>query len=200
MRPRRPVVLTPERRAFWRALNVGLMVAAWMAGECAEVHAESPEKPSEYQIKAAFLCKFGNFVQWPREALGGSSDSFVIAVAGDDRVTAEVSKASAGLQVEGRPIVVRMLRRGDPLAGIHLLFVPRSDDRHLHEWLTAARSLPVLTVTESDEGLALGSIINFVVADNKVRFDVAPPPSERAALKVDSRLLGVARKVVRATS
>jgi hypothetical protein len=200
MQPCRLAVLTPARRTFCRALNMGLMVAAWMAGDCAEVHAQSLEKPSEYQIKAAFLCKFGNFVQWPPESLGGSRDSFVIGMAGDDRVTEEVSKACAGLQVEGRPIVVRMLRRGDPIVGVHLLFVARSDDRHLREWLTAARPLPVLTVTESDEGLALGSIINFVVADNKVRFDVAPPPSDRTALKVDSRLLGVARKVVRTTS
>jgi hypothetical protein len=200
MRLGRLAVLTPGRRAFCRALNMGLMVAAWMASDCSEVHAQAPERPSEYQIKAAFLCKFGNFVQWPPESLGGSSDAFVIGVAGDDRVTEEVSKACAGLQVEGRPIVVRMLRRGDPIVGVHLLFVARSDDRYLREWLTAARPLPVLTVTESDAGLALGSIINFVVADNKVRFDVAPPPSDRTALKVDSRLLGVARKVVRATS
>jgi hypothetical protein len=200
MRPGRLVVLMPRRRAFCRALNAGLVVAAWMVADGAEVRAQSAEKPSEYQIKAAFLCKFGNFVQWPPEALGGRSDSFVIAVAGDERVTDEVAKASAGLRVEGRPIVVRMLRRGDPVVGVHLLYVARSDDRHLREWLAAARPLPVLTVTESDEGLALGSIINFVVADNKVRFDVAPPPSARAALKVDSRLLSVARRVVGPTS
>ena len=139
-------------------------------------------------------------MQWPPEALDRGGDSFVIAVAGDERVTEEVAKASAGLQVEGRQIVVRMLRRGDPIVGVHLLLVARSDDRNLREWLTAARPLPVLTVTESDQGLALGSIINFVVADNKVRFDVAPPPSDRAALKVDSRLLGVARKVVSPSS
>src|SRR3954452_24710881 len=103
MRPARLKALMQGRRAFWRALNVGLMVAAWMASDCGEVHAQSLEKPSEYQIKAAFLCKFGNFVQWPPESLGGSSNSFVIGVAGDDRVTEEVSRASAGLQVEGRP-------------------------------------------------------------------------------------------------
>ena len=197
---RRLAVLTPARRELWRALGAVLLVAAWTAGSCIEVSAQSPGKPAEYQIKAAFLCKFGNYVQWPPEVLGGGSDPFVIAVTGDDRITEEVSRASAGLLVEGRPIVVRTLRRGDPIAGVHLLFVARSDDRNLREWLTAARPLPVLTVTESDQGLALGSIINFVVADNKVRFDVAPPPSDRAALKVDSRLLGVARKVVSPTS
>jgi hypothetical protein len=39
-------------------------------------------------------------------------------------------------------------------------------------------------------------MINFVAVDDKVRFDVALPPAERGQLKISSRLLAVARKVV----
>jgi len=51
-------------------------------------------------------------------------------------------------------------------------------------------------VTESDDGLGAGGTINFVVVDNKVRFDVALAPAEAVSLKISSRLLAVARKVV----
>ena len=62
------------------------------------------------------------------------------------------------------------------------------------EWLAQA------VVTESAEAPALGSAINFVVEDDKVRFDVAPRAFEKANLKVSARLLTVARKVLPGSS
>ena len=191
-----PLVLAPRRRHWlWCALRFALL-GAWLASNCGNARAEADVRPSEYQIKAAFLCKFGNFVDWPPEVFAGIGAPFIIAVAGADDVTEEVMRAAAGLLIDGRPIVVRKLRRGDSIADVRILFVARSAESQLRDWLAIAKPLPVLTVTESDQGLALGSIVNFVVVDNKVRFDIAMPPSEPSAVRVNSRLLGVARKVV----
>jgi len=43
-------------------------------------------------------------------------------------------------------------------------------------------------------------MINFVVVEDTVRFDIAPPPSESGNLRISARLLGVARKVVSKSS
>ena len=51
--------------------------------------------------------------------------------------------------------------------------------------------MPTLVVSESDGALALGSAINFVVVDDKVRFDVALHSINRAGLKISARLLAV---------
>jgi hypothetical protein len=51
-------------------------------------------------------------------------------------------------------------------------------------------------VTESQDAFDLGSVINFVVMDDKVRFDVALGPAELGNLKVSARLLTVARKIL----
>jgi hypothetical protein len=51
-------------------------------------------------------------------------------------------------------------------------------------------------VTETEDGLARGSMINFITVEDKVRFDVALPPAERGQLRISSRLLAVARKVI----
>jgi hypothetical protein len=59
-----------------------------------------------------------------------------------------------------------------------------------------AQGQPVLIVTESENAISRGSMINFIAADNKVRFDVALPTAEREKLKISSRLLTVARRVV----
>src|SRR5712692_8428740 len=104
--------------------------------------------------------------------------------------------AQTDRRVQGRPVAVRRLRRGESLAGLHMLFVGRSETGRLGEVLAAARGHAVLTVTESEDAIASGSMINFVAVDDKVRFDVALPPAERGQLKISSRLLAVARKVV----
>ena len=190
-----PLALSQLRRGIARTLQLAVLLAL-MGSDYRHAQADTLPRLSEYQIKAAFLCKFGNFVQWPPHVFSDDRAPLIIAVAGTSDIADEVVRAASGVLASGRSIVVRVLHRGDSLSGVHVLFVARSADNELSDWLAAARLLPVLTVTESDQGLALGSIINFVMVDNKVRFDVAPPASERSAVRVDSRLLGVARKIV----
>ncbi|HEV7477551.1 MAG TPA: YfiR family protein, partial [Burkholderiales bacterium] len=90
----------------------------------------------------------------------------------------------------------RRLRRGEPFGRLHVLFVGQAEAARLPEILATAKGHGVLTVTETDNALAQGSMINFVAVEQKVRFDVALPPAERDKLKISARLLAVARKVV----
>ena len=62
--------------------------------------------------------------------------------------------------------------------------------------LSALHGQPVLTVTESPWAVPPESMINFVLVDDKVRFDIAPRVAESNKLKISARLLGVARSLV----
>jgi hypothetical protein len=55
----------------------------------------------------------------------------------------------------------------------------------------------VLTVTESDNGLQQGSVINFRLVEDRVRFEVSLPAAEKCGLKLSSRLLSVAYHVLK---
>jgi hypothetical protein len=50
----------------------------------------------------------------------------------------------------------------------------------------------VLLVSDVDGGLEEGSVINLVVVDNRVRFEVSLEAAERSQLKLSSRMLAVA--------
>ena len=52
-----------------------------------------------------------------------------------------------------------------------------------------------LTVTECDGGLRYGSVINFRIVDERVRFDVSLDAAEKKNVKLSSRLLTVANRV-----
>jgi len=153
---------------------------------------------AEIQIKAAFLYKFGGFVEWPAGAFAAADSPFTIGVLGGEPVAAELEQITTGRTVQERPVSVRRLRRGEALAGLHVLFVGRDEVARLPEILAAAKDQPLLVVTESDNALTRGSMINFVAADDKVRFDVAPAAA--GALRISSRLLAVARRVVQGSS
>jgi hypothetical protein len=92
---------------------------------------------------------------------------------------------------------VRHIERAAEAAdGPSIVFIARSHMARAGEVLAAVRDRPVLTVTESDHDLNPdAAIINFVVVEDKVRFDVSLSAAARAGLKISARLLTVARAV-----
>jgi hypothetical protein len=170
-----------------------LLVAVLLAAATALGQGDRAIEP---QVKAAFLYKFGSFVEWPAAAFGRADTSFSIGVLGADGVAAELERVAAGRSVQGRSITVQRLKRGDPFTGLHLLFVGQAEAGRLAEILGAAKGHPLLVVTETEDALTRGSMINFITVDDKVRFDVALPQAERGQLRISARLLGVARKVI----
>jgi hypothetical protein len=154
------------------------------------------DRALEPQIKAAFLYKFGGFIEWPTGAFARPDSTFSIGVVGAESVAAELERLVAGRTVQGRAIAVQRVKRGESLSGLHLLFIGQSEAARLPEVLAAAKGHALLIVTESEDALARGSMINFITVEDKVRFDVALPQAERGQLRISSRLLAVARKVI----
>jgi hypothetical protein len=176
---------------------LGLLLSACLVGES---RAQVGAAAFEYRIKAAFLCKFASYVEWPVQAFAQADSPVVVGVIGPDAVAAELTRTASALSVGGRSIVVRRVHRGQQVAGLHLLYIACSDSMQFADMLSALHGQPVLTVTESPWAVPPESMINFVVVDDKVRFDIAPRVAELNKLKISARLLGVARSLIGQTS
>ena len=179
-----------------QALRTSLMALLFGVTLTMTSKAESAAETLEYRVKAAFVCKFASYVEWPSQSFPHPEDPVVIGVIASDAVFEELSRTAGALSVEGRRLVVRKVTRSEPVVGAHLVYITRSGDDQLAETLAMLKGQPVLAVTESSRGPALGSMINFVVVDDKVRFDVSPQTAEASQLRISARLLGVARSVV----
>ncbi|HEX4986750.1 MAG TPA: YfiR family protein [Burkholderiales bacterium] len=153
--------------------------------------AEAPD--IEQRVKAAFLFKFGGYVEWPDGVFAGKDSPLVIGVAGADSMAEELTQLVAGRTMNGRSVTVRRIRAGEPVTNVHVLFVGRPEMARLGEFVAQAR--PVLTVTDTEKGFSQGSVINFVVADNRVRFEVSLDAARRNGLKIGAPLLSVAMRV-----
>jgi hypothetical protein len=190
----------PRRRAVVLRGAQMLLLAFLLLGEVRGQSSVLSDAPSaEARLKAAFVCKFGNYVEWP-DAAKRSDEPFVIGALASDSVVRELTRAAAGQVVNGRPIAVKRLLRGDSLEGLAVVYVGRTESERLAEVLVSARGRPILTVTESDAAGGDGGMVNFVVVEDRVRFDIALPAAERSSLKISGRLLALARKVTGAPS
>lgn len=160
------------------------------------VHAEEADAQAlVHQVKAAYLFKFGNYVEWPADAFPSGSSPVVIGVVGDDMIAEELARIALSRGMGKRAVSVKRLQLGDSASGIHMLFIGSSADQPISQWLAPLQGQPVLCVTEAPNGPPPGSVINFVLDDNRVRFDVSLPAAERKGLKLGASLLAVAREV-----
>jgi hypothetical protein len=147
------------------------------------------------EVKAAYLSKFVDYVDWPDAAFVGAAAPIVIGVVGADPVYAELVQVVAGRSSHGRPLAARRLAPGDAFDGVHLIYVGEAGILR-SAWLQPARERPMLIVTDGPQGLDAGAALNFVTVQNKMRFEASLRAVERAGLKVSSRLLALAQRVV----
>jgi hypothetical protein len=146
----------------------------------------------ENRIRAAFIFNVTLFVEWPANALTGST--FVIAVAGDDRLATALDEGVRGKRWRGRELNVKRLEPTEESCGCQLLFVSSSDGRRSSELLRAVNGKPVLTVGETPAFLRDGGALHFYTEDDHLRFHINLQNAERAGLRVGSQLLRLATR------
>jgi hypothetical protein len=181
--------------SLWRILSPVLAVVASLGCALAAAALAQDAGPSlERSLKAAFLYKFLAYVEWPADAFPARDAPVLIGIAGSPGMAAELSQLVAGRSAQGRPISVRPIGEGERPAGIHVLFVAGSESARLAQVSRLAAG-PVLVVSETEDALSRGSVINFVLAGSNVRFEVSLENAQKRGLRLSSRLLSVALHV-----
>ena len=168
-----------------------LVLAAWSA-PASDVPDVRPRP--EHEVKAAFLFKFLDYVEWPASALGAASP-IVVGVLGSDAIADDLRAIVARRRSGQHPVEVRRVDMTDALDGVNVLFVGAGAASALPRLAPAAHQRSVLVVTDFANALSQGSVINLVVAEDRVRFEVSLETAERNGLKLSSRLLSVALRV-----
>ena len=181
----RPHALTRRLRCIAAVLALGAALAPALAAE----------HGSERAIKAAFVSKFIGYVDFP----GGATPApLVIGVIGADDIARELSRIVGARGLNGRAVSVKAMGQGDRLDAVHVLFVGLAEAERAEQLLRAAAGHGILTITEFDHALRHGSVINFRIVDERVRFEVSLRAAEKAKLKLSSRLLSVAHYIEKA--
>jgi hypothetical protein len=152
-------------------------------------------KPEEYQVKAVYLYNFGRFVEWP--AMAVPNESFTICVLGQDPFGGALDATVAGEVIDKRKLVAKRIASIRDAVNCQILFISSSEEAHLKSILASLGTSEVLTVSDLPNFTISGGMIQFVLKDNKVRFEVNLSAAEKSGLTFSSQLLKVATDVRR---
>ena len=94
---------------------------------------------------------------------------------------------------------MRWVHKDQELRDCHIAFVSRSESKRYAKLLQALEGTGVLTVGETEEFLDAGGTITFSFEHETLQFEVNLVAAGSAHLKISSRLLALARRVVNRT-
>jgi hypothetical protein len=143
-------------------------------------------------VKAAYLFRFASYVEWPAQE---ANTPFVFGVHGAQDVAVHLERLTTGMRVKGRSAQVRHVRNSGDLDGLQVLYVGPNWFRGSRQLRHASARKPILVVTDHDDGIAGGAVINFIETDRNVRFEISLEAADRGGLRIDSALLSVAARV-----
>ncbi|MHC4721359.1 MAG: YfiR family protein [Planctomycetota bacterium] len=186
--------------------------------------AETDSAPSkEYQVKAAFIYNFIKFIDWPQSAPAEpdkkADDTVIpitIGIIGENPF-GKAFEALAKKKIHNRKVIIKHFggfaknstkyrEKGETkykykdvaaLKACQVLFVGSSETKYCKQIIDAVKDSSVLTIGETEDFLDTGGIIGFVTEQKKVRFGVNLIAAEQAELKIRSKLLRLAKKVIK---
>ncbi len=151
---------------------------------------------TEYQVKAAFLYNFAKFVEWPPASFPSASAPLQICVLGRDPFGQELRDITQDKAVNGRRLEVQHVADTQQARSCHILFIALSEKTQLKPILDSLRGTSVLTVGDTKGFTERGGMINFVLDNDRVTFEVNQRAAEEAGLKISSKLLSVAKGAI----
>jgi hypothetical protein len=174
---------------------------AWMLVFCGGVlgiqssFCEETSPATEHQIKALCLLNFAKYVEWPEQVFADANSPIIIGIVGENKFQDDLKDVMADKRVGGRRIVVKAVASENDYRKCQILFIGASDTRQEAEVLKSLKSLPMLTVGETEQFVQDGGMINFKTRDGKVRFDVDLNAARAVGLGISSKLLSLAETV-----
>lgn len=144
----------------------------------------------ELAVKAAYLTKFGDFVEWPPENTPAAG--FNLCVVGSQPFGDLIDRAARGQTVHAHPIVLQRLPTLDDPTVCQLAFIAESSPDAVARTLRQVRGYPVLTVTDRQQTADSRGIINFVIQAGRLRFAIDRGAATANHLVISSKLLDLA--------
>lgn len=200
-----------------KVYNLMLLALVLIATSMATLAAAGDAANREYRIKAAFLYNFIKFVDWPKEKMADSNEPIVIGIIGS-RDFVKAFEPVKHKKIKNRRISIKYFegyeklkksptgnnsqwnQRMRTLKNCHVLLLCSSDEipiDNLRQIIGELNASPVLTVGETRDFLESGGVVNFLMEDKKIRFEINAAAAENSKLRVSSKLLRLAKRVIK---
>lgn len=135
----------------------------------------------EYALKAAFLYRFIDYVNWKDYS---KNQTFKIAILEESPITTSLLDIP-----KNRKIDIKEYKNLDEISFCNILFVPYNSTIPIETILSKFSGKPVLIVTERKGYGSKGAHMNFIIVENKLKFEVNLKAINKSGIGVSSFLL-----------
>ena len=168
-------------------LTVSLAIHCVRAGD---------SQPSEYQLKAAYIYHFAQFVEWPATAFAETNSPLVVGILGDNPFGNDLRRTVDGKVLGNHPMSVQEFHSLSQITNnCHILFISSSEEKKLPGILSSLHGTSTLTVAEFKHFADDGGMIQFDTEDARIRFEINKTVAEKSGLKMSFKLLSLASHV-----
>ena len=144
------------------------------------------------RYQSIFIYQFTKYVEWPGEA---ENENFVIGVMGKGAIVDELLKMASTKTVNGKTIMVNHYNESFDAKNCNMLFVAKPYSDRIEEVVEALANYPILIITESKGGAIKGASVNFILVNNRIKFEINRNSAKKANLKIRSSLLKLAKVI-----
>jgi hypothetical protein len=137
------------------------------------------------KAQTLFIYNFSRLMEWPPEYRTGN---FVIGVLGTSEVASELEAYTKGKKVGVQDIEIIRYKTPQEIANCHILFVPFSRTKQVPEVIAALKGKSTLIITEKAGALDEGAAINFVMIEDKMKFELRAENANKYGIKLSSKL------------
>lgn len=185
------------REVWWSRRGWDWLGAAALAWVLAAAAVAQGPRPTDFQVKAAYLYNFGRFIEWPARISAADGNPFTVCVLGQDPFGPVLDATLAGATIANRKVVARRIASLQESVNCQILFLSSSEERRLGKIIESLNKAAVLTVSDMPQFAQHGGMIQFVSEGDRVRFEVNLTATQQAGLSPSSELLKVATSVRR---
>lgn len=142
----------------------------------------------EATLKAAFIYNFTKYIDWDSV---NTTDEFVIGIIGPSAVTPSLTDIAKDNEVENKKIVIHQFSKPEDITWCNILFIPQKLPFPLHTILEHVEK-GTLTISEENGYAKQGTAFNFIIKNEKLKFESNLNAINAAGLKAGSQLLKLA--------
>ena len=140
----------------------------------------------EAALKAVFIYNFTKYIDWDNVG-----NEFVIGVIGNSPIENALAEIARTNTIKNKRIVIRHYTKPEDIRTCQVLFIAKRSSYSLSSILNET-GRGMLTVSEEDGYSKQGTAFNFVIINDKLKFEANLKAIDDAGLKASSQLLKLA--------
>jgi len=156
-------------------------------------HSGSNKDIEEYNAKALFIYNFTKYIVWNDI---DEKENFTIAVLKKCDIIEPLKQIAASKRIQNKKINISILKDDQQEVDCQILFLP--EFINLENYINILKKINrknVLIISENKKLFQRGTGINFLLIEDKIKFEINLTSIENAELKISSQLLKLATNV-----